>query len=55
MMDESPITKLVQHATAAHAAVTAQREAARQVAAQAAQNYAQAQQAQSAGSDAAPN
>lgn len=30
MMDESPITKLVQRATAAHAAVNAQREQARQ-------------------------
>lgn len=36
MMDESPISKLIQHATEAHAAVLAQREAARQVAQRAA-------------------
>lgn len=46
-MDESPITKLVEHATAAHAAVTAQREAARQTAQQAESRRYQSEQTQS--------
>lgn len=54
-MDESPITKLVEHATAAHAAVTAQREAARQVSEQARQNEPPPAQTQSRGGNAAPN
>lgn len=53
-MDESPITKLVEHATAAHAAVTAQREAARQIAEQARINESPPTQTQSAGGNATP-
>lgn len=48
-MDESPITKLVEHATAAHAAVTAQREAARETATLAESRRQQAEQTQSTG------
>ena len=45
-MDESPITKLVEHATAAHAAVTAQRAAARETAQRAESERNQATQTQ---------
>jgi len=54
-MDESPITKLVEHATAAHAAVTAQREAARQVAQQATASAPQIPQTQGQAGDATPD
>lgn len=54
-MDESPIAKLVQHATEAHAAVTAQREAARQIAEQARIPTVPLATVQGQAGDAAPN
>lgn len=54
-MDESPISKLVEHATAAHAAVTAQREAARAIAEQVRNDPPQPIYPQSQAGDAAPN
>lgn len=54
-MDESPIAKLVEHATAAHAAVTAQRASALAIAEQARKDTAQVLQTQGQASDAAPN
>lgn len=53
-MDESPIAKLVEHATAAHAAVIAQREAARQVAEQSRQEILPLLQAQGQADATAP-
>ena len=53
-MDESPISKLVEHATAAHAAVTAQRESARDIAAKAHSDIVQPLYTQGQAGDAAP-
>jgi hypothetical protein len=53
-MDESPIAKLVEHATAAHAAVTAQREAAKAIAQQVHSLATEQTQTQGQAGDAAP-
>lgn len=45
-MDESPLTKLTEHATAAHVAIDLAREAARQVSQQAAVQLPQLPQPQ---------